>query len=479
MPRRLGGIVVALALAGCAAVGGGGRTGRFFGRLRSGPPGPTTTAAIKERFPEGRVFVTAERADEPMPTEEQADVVVFSHLGIVLSMSGDAHQRLRGRVLSADGAEATPAEDLLVGDDEAVREPVAVEPQPTEETAAEEAAPLPAETLREEQYTWGLRAMGVPSRPDLTGRGVRIAVLDTGVDAVHPDLLDLPADGRMRSTPDVNLSGPAETRALAQDMQGHGTRVCGLIHGTCRDDQPETDASGAPAVIRRYGVAPGATLLVCQVTDDEGKADDGWVIRGIDWAIEQHCDIVCLCWGVEGGPPTQAFEDAGKRALQNGLLVVAAAGDEGRADPPRGCVACPANARTILAVGALRKNGRVAAISPRGPASSLTERGPDANDGTEIDLVAPGVGVFSSAIPDPDFPETTMYDRNWAGTSAAAPYVAGIAALYIEARGRGVRGSALWRALIEGSTKLDPATNPAPEKAGAGCAHVPPLEARP
>ncbi len=271
-------------------------------------------------------------------------------------------------------------------------------------------APLFADTP---EYTWGLQATEVVSSPR-TGRGIRVAVLDTGLDLAHPDL----AGRAVTATSFV----PGQS---AQDGHGHGTHCVGTACG------PRT-VEGS----RGYGVASEAEVFVGKVLSDEGSGTDAEILAGIAWAVRNGCQVISMSLGADTPEPSPAYTAAGRRALDQGSLIVAAAGNNGdRGSGGFGFVGAPANSPDILAVGALDPFLEVAWFSARSTAVP----------GGQVDLAAPGVDVYSS-WPLPDRYNTIS------GTSMATPHVAGLAALWAEETG--LRGRDLWWALDRASRRL-------------------------
>lgn len=244
--------------------------------------------------------------------------------------------------------------------------------------------------------TWGAHAVGADASP-YTGKGIRIAVLDTGLDLSHPDFA-----GR-----DIVSQSFVEGQTV-QDGNGHGTHCAGIAAGPA-----------APGAQPRYGVAGEAELYVGKVLGDEGSGSDGGILEGIDWAIEHGCHIVSMSLGspVQPGQGYSAvFEAVGQRALAAGTLIVAAAGNESHRPESVAPVGHPANCPSILAVAAVDERLRVASFSCAG-----LEGG-----GGDVDVSAPGVDILS-AWPAPDLYNTIS------GTSMATPFVAGVAALHAQA----------------------------------------------
>ncbi len=240
-----------------------------------------------------------------------------------------------------------------------------------------------------ETIDWGLSALHVPQHWQMTrGRGIRVAVLDTGIDASHPDLSDAIDDAR-----DFTLS-----RSGVADRVGHGTHVAGII-GARKNDR---------GVV---GVAPDCRLLIAKVLGDDGAGTSDRVAAGIDWACEQGADILSLSLG--SPEDSNALRAAVERAAAREKFVICAAGNSGRPNS----VDYPARWPATVAVGADDRDGRVTSFSSRGE---------------EVDLCAPGQDVLS-----------TYRDGSYAklsGTSMAAPFVSGVTALLL-AKHRGQGGA--------------------------------------
>lgn len=245
--------------------------------------------------------------------------------------------------------------------------------------------------------------IGVPAarQAGYDGSGVRIAVLDTGVDETHPDM-----QGRQEA--EQNFSASPDT----EDRFGHGTHVASIAAGT-----------GAKSAGTYEGVAPGARILDAKVLDDDGYGSDSDVIAGMEWAAAQNADIVNLSLGHQDRPGVDLLEEAVNRlSAERGILFVAASGNNG---PGAGTVESPGSAAMALSVGAVDGDDAVAPFSGRGPAA----------DGTVIkpDITAPGVGITAAVAPDSVISrkvgERPPGYATISGTSMATPHVAGAAAL--------------------------------------------------
>lgn len=291
----------------------------------------------------------------------------------------------------------------------------------------------------ESRFTWGLAATNVDNST-FSGLGVRIAVLDTGIDFHIDD------DGETVYHPDfkgrqiVHSSFVPDEAAI--DGDGHGTHCIGTACGPA-------DQSIHP----RYGVAHEAEIYAGKVLSNKGWGIDEWMLAGITWAVRNKCQIISMSIaGEPGGTYSQVFEMAARRALRRGVLIVAAAGNDSRRNAgilrP---VAHPANCPSIMAVGGIDSQFRMYNRSNQGLNT----------DGGKVDIVGPGVDVYSS------YPMPKRYER-LSGTSMATPHVAGIAALLAEAN-PSMRGQALWNQLVQTAKPLDLAE----EDIGAGLVQAP------
>ena len=232
------------------------------------------------------------------------------------------------------------------------------------------------------------------------GSGVKVAVLDTGIDLGHPDLAGRVADSKSFV--------PGQS---VQDGRGHGTHVAGTVAG-----------SGAASEGRYKGVAPGAQLLVGKVLDNRGNGDESSVIAGMEWAAAQGADIVSMSLGAdteEAGDPISEAVDA--LTDSSGALFVISAGNSG---PGRGTVSTPGIAGKALTVGAFDKQDRLADFSSRGPT---------AGGALKPEITAPGVGIVSARAAGTQMgPVVATHYTALSGTSMAAPHVSGAAALLVQ-----------------------------------------------
>ncbi|WP_051393501.1 S8 family serine peptidase [Glycomyces arizonensis] len=249
---------------------------------------------------------------------------------------------------------------------------------------------------------WHLSAVGAERAwAASTGSGVTVAVIDSGVDADHPDLAGAVLPGRSyvgsgadSGSPPFALgsdAGPDYERAFAQaDPVGHGTAVAGLIAGR--------PASGHP------GIAPGAAILPVRVLDDENRYHDSAMVGdAVRWAVDHGADVVNLSLG--GHYDSRAFADAIDYAWRHDVLVVACTGNQ--AEPDSGdAVWFPARLPEVLAVTGTDRSG---------------QRWPTAVTGAETDLAAPSAGLTVAA--------SGGGHKEATGTSFATAIVSGAAAL--------------------------------------------------
>lgn len=212
-----------------------------------------------------------------------------------------------------------------------------------------------------------------------TGRGVRVAILDTGVDYDHPDL---------RIAGGVNFAGTGKdgsTYAVDwNDGNGHGTHVAGII-------------AGRNNTVGTIGVAPDASLWAVKVLADNGSGYTSDIIQGLDWCATHGVKVASMSLG---GGGTTSLKYACDRAYARGVLIVAAAGNNA------GAVSYPAAYSSVVAVSATDSYNRLAYFS---------------NYGSQIELAAPGVSIYSTY-------KNGSY-ATMSGTSMACPHVSGVAAL--------------------------------------------------
>ncbi|EPH42498.1 S8 family serine peptidase [Streptomyces aurantiacus] len=254
----------------------------------------------------------------------------------------------------------------------------------------------------------------------LTGKGVKVAVLDTGADLSHPDL-----KGRTGATKSFI---PGQEVA---DRDGHGTHVASTVGG-----------SGAASGGKEKGVAPGAELAVGKVLSDEGFGSESGIIAGMEWAAKDvHAKIVSMSLGSseasDGTDPMAAAVNA--LSKETGALFVVAAGNTGAPSS----IGSPAAADAALTVGA---------VDSADEAAYFTSQGPRFGDNAlKPDLSAPGVDILAARS---QLAPGQGHYTSMSGTSMATPHIAGAAALLAE-RHPGWSGRQLKDALMSSSRALD------------------------
>lgn len=261
--------------------------------------------------------------------------------------------------------------------------------------SAKTPAPTPAPTQPLQTVPWGVSRIDAP-KAWATSRGtnIKVAVLDTGIDKTHPDLIDNIAGGA-----NFIESGRGSRLTLDptawNDDNGHGTHVSGTI--AARDN-----------TIGVVGVAPEAKLYGVKVLNSTGNGYTSDIISGIEWSVANGAQVISMSLSV----PTdvQALHNAVDAADAAGVVVVAAAGNTGDGSAATNNVGYPAGYGSVIAVAASDSSDRIASFSSDGPA---------------VEIAAPGVNVYS-----------TTRGSGYAtmnGTSMATPHVAGVIATTLAA----------------------------------------------
>lgn len=235
-----------------------------------------------------------------------------------------------------------------------------------------------------------------------TGQGTTVAVLDSGIDATHPDFAGAIVEARnFTSEPDTD------------DTAGHGTHVASIVTG-----------SGSASSGQYQGVASDTQLLIGKVCGGFGTCPDSAVLAGMEWAAESGADVVNLSLG---GPDTRDLDPLEQAVAElteeHGVLFVVAAGNDGEDGPET--VASPASADAALAVGSVSKSAEMSFSSSQGPRVGDAALKPD--------VAAPGVNIIAGRAKNGWMggPVDEHY-TSISGTSMAAPHVAGAAAILVQ-----------------------------------------------
>ncbi len=229
----------------------------------------------------------------------------------------------------------------------------------------------------------------------ITGKGIIVAVLDSGVDPTHPDLAHLPNSKDPKIIKWIDF---VNGKSSPYDDRGHGTHVCGTISGIGTNGY-------------QTGVAPGTKLIIAK-TFSYGFGNVSRVLLAFDWAVDNHARIISFS---NGEAHSDAFTIAINNVVAAGVIPVIAAGNKG---PDFNTTICPGDEINSLTVGATDSSDVIANFSSRGPVTLYGKKY------IKPDISAPGVYVIS-----------TMPGGGYAfkdGTSMSTPHVSGVIALMLE-----------------------------------------------
>jgi subtilisin family serine protease len=336
-------------------------TGRYFAVLKDGVKNFKKTTKI---FHNSAGLTTASFSDFSLQdfgaaaSVTQADVLTYDHLGVALVSGND--QQLQA-------VEENNAEYVLF---------------------PEKVVYVPEDiiSINAGFATWGLDITKV-SNSAYTGKGVKVAILDTGFDFSHPDF-----NGR-------NITQQSFVpNESTDDKHGHGTHCIGTACG--KRDNAEV----------RYGVASESDIHVGKVLNNQGSGAQQYLLDGITWAANNGCKVISMSLSSKVFPGSGydlVYERAAQYANSKGAILVAASGNEShRSMGIFNPVGSPADCPSVLAVAALDANLNIADFSNR-----------SINENAQIDIAAPGVDIYSSWL------MPTRY-RGISGTSMATPHVA-------------------------------------------------------
>ncbi|HFU74653.1 MAG TPA: hypothetical protein ENK66_00250 [Arcobacter sp.] len=273
-------------------------------------------------------------------------------------------------------------------------------------------------------YTHNMKTLSL-DKSKYSGKNINVAILDTGLYLKHPDFLHRQIKGKSF----------IEGESWDFDGSGHGTHCTGVALGYLSSEKNQ-----------RYGIAYEANIFIGKVLSDKGRGLTSSILNGIDWALEKKCQVISLSLGSPteiGEKPSVIFEHIGRKALEQGTLIVAAAGNNSqRPNHLPKAVSSPANVESIMAIAALNENLTVA---------NFSNAGLNAGDGGRIDISAPGINILSSYSKNAK--DAKLY-RYMNGTSMATPHVSGVAALYFEAFPN-LTASEIWLKIEKDSQELE------------------------
>jgi subtilisin len=242
---------------------------------------------------------------------------------------------------------------------------------------------------------WGMNKIGaIDVHTSNNGSGVKVAILDTGINMYHEDLAGNYKGGKNYVNP---LIDPI-------DDNGHGTHCAGIIAAAFNN-------------IAVGGVAPEAEIYAYKVLDSRGSGTTANIVKAIGDAVTAGVKVISMSFGSSGF--SQALSDACKYAFEKGVVLVAAAGNNGPAQIGSSTISYPAKFDSwVIAVGATDNADKLASFSSTGP---------------ELDVVAPGVTILSDYIDVSPSDKRNIDTLYMSGTSMACPHVAGTAALILSA----------------------------------------------
>lgn len=236
------------------------------------------------------------------------------------------------------------------------------------------------DALKNEQIMpWGVESVNAPALwPEVTGKGIKVAIMDSGINSKHPDFSKNIEEG---------YNAIDHTQPPVDDF-GHGTLVSGVIAA-------QNNGFGV------VGVAPDVELYPVKVLDKFGEGDISAIADGVEWCIENKVQVINMSFAIPEDKPL--LRDAVMKAINAGIIVVASA-----SNTYGGEVGYPASYNEVISVTAVDEKFRIGKTSPRG----------------KIDFSAPGVNIVSTSS-NGDYEE-------FSGTSLAAPHVTGLIALILQ-----------------------------------------------
>lgn len=376
-------------------------------------PADVTDTTVVAASSEGPSF-SATTSDDVVPGEilvdERDDVSAADEADLA---------RIAGTALTPASSLSESTDKFEVGfvspaDEESVLEALRADPrvESAEPMAIYKEAFVPNDPLYKEKQ-WHLKRVGAETAWDYScGQGVTVAVVDTGIACY--DKAPFMKGTDLRGTQCTSGWNFVDNRAEAWDDQGHGTHVAGTIAQTTNNGKGVA------------GLAYCATLMPVKVLSKQGWGTTANVAEGIRWAADHGAQVINLSLG--GPIKSKILEDAVKHAVDEGALVVAAAGNSGKS------VGYPAAYPEVLAVSATDSKDSIAWFSSRGP---------------QVGIAAPGVAVTQQTICNNGRDKCEVFGT-FNGTSMASPHVAGVAALLVS---QGVTDPAALRADLQSTAR--------------------------
>lgn len=260
---------------------------------------------------------------------------------------------------------------------------------------------------------WGVELFHIDQlRPEYTGRGVKVAIIDSGIEIHHPDLLD-----NIKECADKSYN----TATGVSDIMGHGTHCAGIIGASDNN-------------FGVVGIAPESELYICKAINDDYGLHPLYLMNSIIWCLEKKVDIISMSLGLES--TNDDLQKVILQAHQNGIILVAAAGNN-EAGVILNDLLYPARFNECIAVGATNKQFQFDNITVLS---------------TDIDILAPGADIYSTSIKQKGF----YYSES--GTSMAAAFISGVIALGIQklkAKHGIINADYIKKILVESSDKIE------------------------
>lgn len=336
-------------------------------------------SALANETTEQRIIITYKHQvnDNDITSLHNAGAQPIKKLGII-----------NGVVVTVPSAAATNKLKALQGVANVESDALAFATAPPSKT--EPVVTQPAQTT-----PWGITRSGAPEAWSTSrGAGVKVAVIDTGIDKTHPDLVNNIAGGVNFVQSGRGARVTVDPSAWSDD-NGHGTHVSGTI-------------AAVDNTIGVVGVAPQAKVFGVKVLNSAGSGYVSDIISGIDWSVTNNMQVMNMSLSM----PThvQALQGAITAAENAGVISVVAAGNTGDSDALTNNIGYPAKYSNVIAVAATDNTDRIASFS---------------SDGEEVDIAAPGVNIYSTTRGGG---YTTLN-----GTSMATPHVAGVVAAMLAA----------------------------------------------